>query len=502
MRVGVLATFSAAFLLCASCAHAAPLVDCSKTGNLDVIKAACADPGIFKLDNEVAAAFDHAIAAAADPLTATLLVGENKRRQQLLESISQDASAQSLIEPVLSFLRQSLSRDAKLLKAIAQPQPNDGVAGQWVNAFGTLTVTPVGTDRYHLAIERSRVENRFDEASGETLNKIVSCNISVDLKNSSDGWFSAGTQKKGDAPTKLTRQGISLRLFVGEAERTQGDGSCDVHDAATGSYFRVGSVSDRLVIATARKPEPPSFTCNGNAGPIEIEICSDPELAKLDRALAKAYQHALARLDPEMAALFKSDEKAWIKGRADDYGFNLRPLFYKQDTTSDNFGNARQALVSETAERVRVLDLIEGRRESFVGDWTSAAGSFVHIGRDSDGKFALVGEIWGNDRKPTFCAYRVQPTVSGGILSARAVKDAQENGDGDIAPGVWSDGRTLVIAADLAKTAADGRPVDDGSAHHYCRRNQQPTDRLFPIRGDDKKRFEGVERDLQELEDL
>jgi uncharacterized protein len=69
-------------------------------------------------------------------------------------------------------------------------------------------------------------------------------------------------------------------------------------------------------------PEPeqaapsPSFACSASeAGSIEALICSDPELAALDRKLANVYSAASAKAGNEQPPVLKAEQRGWIKGR-------------------------------------------------------------------------------------------------------------------------------------------------------------------------------------------
>ena len=59
----------------------------------------------------------------------------------------------------------------------------------------------------------------------------------------------------------------------------------------------------------------PSFDCNKVSGEVEILICNDEGLAKLDRQLASVYHQALANIPA--AEQPKAMQRGWIKGRND-----------------------------------------------------------------------------------------------------------------------------------------------------------------------------------------
>lgn len=79
----------------------------------------------------------------------------------------------------------------------------------------------------------------------------------------------------------------------------------------------IGAAAARPVAA-----ERPAFDCAKASGEIETLICSDPELAALDRELADVYDAALESLeggteDAAAAKNLKAYQRGWIKGRND-----------------------------------------------------------------------------------------------------------------------------------------------------------------------------------------
>jgi len=62
----------------------------------------------------------------------------------------------------------------------------------------------------------------------------------------------------------------------------------------------------------------PAFPCdNVESGSIEALICSDTELAALDRKLADVYAAATAKAMNEQPPFLKAEQRGWIKGRND-----------------------------------------------------------------------------------------------------------------------------------------------------------------------------------------
>jgi uncharacterized protein len=59
----------------------------------------------------------------------------------------------------------------------------------------------------------------------------------------------------------------------------------------------------------------PSFTCSGHLLPTEAVICSDNDLASLDRQLAAVYDSWFKRLSAAQQAELKATEKTWVAER-------------------------------------------------------------------------------------------------------------------------------------------------------------------------------------------
>lgn len=68
----------------------------------------------------------------------------------------------------------------------------------------------------------------------------------------------------------------------------------------------------------ATERELPTFDCNAlgeRASSIEMLICQEPELAKLDQQLAEVYAKAGDKAVNEQPPLLKAEQRGWIKGR-------------------------------------------------------------------------------------------------------------------------------------------------------------------------------------------
>lgn len=61
----------------------------------------------------------------------------------------------------------------------------------------------------------------------------------------------------------------------------------------------------------------PSFDCAKASSDVERLICSDDELAELDRSLADLYAVLLKNTPPGGQKQLKAEQRGWIKGRDD-----------------------------------------------------------------------------------------------------------------------------------------------------------------------------------------
>jgi uncharacterized protein len=64
----------------------------------------------------------------------------------------------------------------------------------------------------------------------------------------------------------------------------------------------------------------PTFDCATARRAVEKAICSDPELARLDRQIDDAYKAALAKLDRRGVARLRREQRAFIARRDKAFG--------------------------------------------------------------------------------------------------------------------------------------------------------------------------------------
>ncbi|WP_210397417.1 MliC family protein [Motiliproteus sediminis] len=61
----------------------------------------------------------------------------------------------------------------------------------------------------------------------------------------------------------------------------------------------------------------PSFDCSAATGSVETLVCQQPDLAALDRRLARAFAGAVQVVPPGHLDKLQAEQRGWIKGRDD-----------------------------------------------------------------------------------------------------------------------------------------------------------------------------------------
>ncbi|MCC8967824.1 hypothetical protein H8A95_37335, partial [Bradyrhizobium sp. Pear76] len=234
-------------------------------GSDDRIKPAdCKKAGIDKLVAQIDKAFDAAL-GKMPPNVKPLL----KRDQAWFNEMITDAAevlADTGEDELKASVTEALRRRATALDGITSGRP--GLSGTWVNAFGSVTLTPAEGGAFRLAADL-----RGDYGG----DRRRSCKLTADLKPSGAGWLSGPVVVEADAPAdkaktdataapakppslKLRRQGETLRI-VGTVDDEDWDGfnDCSSMWQTTGNYFAAGkdAASDKADTAFIA----PTFDC-------------------------------------------------------------------------------------------------------------------------------------------------------------------------------------------------------------------------------------------------
>src|SRR5207302_4301751 len=113
----------------------------------------------------------------------------------------------------------------------------------------------------------------------------------------------------------------------------------------------------------------PSFDCAATKGDVELEICSDPELARRDAEIARVWRDTLRRLDPKNAGLLRDDQRAWIKDNATVLDVQMHPSWDKGAYFVHHLGNARHEFNTRLIERFEMLANLDEKRQGIAGFW-------------------------------------------------------------------------------------------------------------------------------------
>jgi uncharacterized protein len=72
-----------------------------------------------------------------------------------------------------------------------------------------------------------------------------------------------------------------------------------------------------LALVSTAYAAKPSFDCAKASGKVEELICSDAELAKLDRSLSSLYSTLLKHTPAREQKQLRAEQRGWVKGRND-----------------------------------------------------------------------------------------------------------------------------------------------------------------------------------------
>ena len=81
--------------------------------------------------------------------------------------------------------------------------------------------------------------------------------------------------------------------------------------------FAFSALATTFVTTFATNSVSPAYDCDKAQGQVELLICEDSQLAKLDVQLSETYNKALNQIGSDEVATFKAFQRGWIKGRDD-----------------------------------------------------------------------------------------------------------------------------------------------------------------------------------------
>jgi uncharacterized protein YecT (DUF1311 family) len=448
---------------------------CGSGDDMPIKTAACREAGYDKL----VAGIDKAMAAAAAKAPANIrpLL---KRDQAWFNEIITNA-AESLADSDDTDLRESLAetlrRRVATLDAIAQGFGRAGLAGKWVNAFGSVVVAPVDGG-YRLAIETSSVY-------GSGNDRRMACKISASVKPGASPWLTgtllpdddkaSDTKSEPVKPVtfKLRRQGETLRIIVDDQWSTENRDSCRYISQITASYFAAGkqdNATDKADISFVA----PTFDCIRPETASEEEICADPDLALNDQKLNRAWKALLPRLDETTRRALIEDQRKWVGSQAAQYQEFLHPAWEKRSSFMHFTAAARDKLERLQRERIALIDGFDDKRSGLPGTWL-AYNAVIQVTVDKDGSVNAKGWKWEQGDWKAGCDFDMSGKLVGGAFRSDEQRPNPDTLERD---------RASLVVNRHDDVLARKRENADGEDQPKCRRNYtfSSTARLFPAR--------------------
>jgi hypothetical protein len=405
----------------------AALAACSATQNDGI----CGNRELMGL-RDAGAAKLKALAAAADPLTALLM-----RRDQVwvMEMVSgmDGGGYDPDDQPERLRKERVLKRRIADLNRLVGGAVAEGPTGRWINALGRAQVEKRGD-----AIAVTIVSHPDYGAGLPT-----ECRAKAELKPGSDGWYAGvptltqsddGDDSEDaidgvtpDAPTASAAANTSADTKIELRVRLQGNTlrvvmirgiDADFHfcggiETVTGSYFVTGPGAGRGVNLAARTVAP-SFDCASARNEDEEEICSDPDLAKLDTDIARIYRDTLKRLDTKLAGELRDDQRAWSKGNTQVFDTFLHPYWDKRHYFVTQTGNARTEWATRLAERLGMLGNLDEKRQGLAGYWMGYNAMLAIVpDKDDKGGVSVTGGKWVTGDYKSHCDFEGNGEIAG-----------------------------------------------------------------------------------------
>ncbi|MGF6307148.1 uncharacterized protein YecT (DUF1311 family) [Bradyrhizobium sp. i1.8.4] len=454
---------------------------CGDSGDDRIKTADCKKAGYDRLVAQIDKAFDAALGkmpANVRPLLKRDQAWFNEMITDAAEVLA-DADADELKE---SFA-ESLRRRTAALDGIASGR--SGVAGNWVNAFGSITLTPAEGGAYRLAADL-----RGDYGG----DRRRTCRLTADLKALGSGWLSGQVVIDTDTPAdkpktdaaaaparppslKLRRQGETLRI-VGTIDDEEWDGLSDCSSMwqITGSYFAAGkdTASDKADTAFVA----PTFDCTKPETATDEEICADPDLADNDQRLNRAWKALQPRLDEATRRALIDDQRNWVKSQTEQYPEFLHPAWNKQSSQVHFTVDARDHVNGLQRERLALLEGFDDKRSGLAGVWL-AYNAVIKVTADKDGIVKAIGWKWDQDDWKAGCDY----DMTGKMIGSAFRSDEQRKN-----PDTLERDHAMLIVNRLDDVFAKKRTRKDGTEDNAdeakCKRrlDNSSTARLFPAR--------------------
>jgi uncharacterized protein len=459
------------------------LLELCGTDNAPITPAACKDAGFDTLATQIEKALQATLARTPvniRPLLKRDQVWFGEIAVSAAESVPQsdDDEAQ---EAFVASLRERITT----LQGIAAGFGRTGVAGRWMNAFGSVVVTPADSGAYLIAIETRSVYGTGSDRRRE-------CQASALLRPDPSGWLTGRIFREDSKPAqtadgaksaasktpliRIRRQGETLRVVADDRKWQQtGLPGCTDSGQITASYFASGKAD------AAATPGPadtsfvaPSFDCARPATATEEEICADPDLAGNDVKLNRAWKALLPRLDEPTRRALTEDQRGYVRAQSNQYPQFLHPAWEKRTSQMHYTGDGRDKLYRLQLERIALLEGFDESRSGFAGVWM-AHNAILEVTPAENGAVTAKGWKWEQGDWKAGCDFEMTGKVVNGGFRA---EEKRKNPDT-----LERDHATLIVNRQ-DDGFAKKRDGSDDADPPKCRRDytSSSTARLFPAR--------------------
>jgi uncharacterized protein YecT (DUF1311 family) len=443
---------------------------CGDADDHPIKPAACKQAGYDTLVAAIDKAFDAALAK-----TPAMIRPLFKRDQAWFDEIILSAAEsvpQSDNADERAGFTETLRQRTTTLEAIGNGFGRPGYAGDWINAFGGLVVTPVDGDAYRAAIETRAVY-------GSGNDHLRQCKVNALVKPAAEGWLTGMILPDETKPApakspsiKIRRQGETLRVVVsGQDWSDSNRPDCEYMWQLTGSYFASGK-PDKLTDKADTTFVVPTFDCAQPETATDEEICADPDLADNDQRLNRVWKTLLPRLDEATRRALTEDQRGWVHAQAYQYPEFLHPAWEKLTSFMHFTADARDRLDQLQRERIALIEGFDEKRNGIAGVWL-AHNAIIKVTVDNDGSVSAKGWKWEQGDWKAGCDYDIQGQLVGGVFRS---DEKSKNPDT-----LERDRATLIVnRQDDMFAKKRGRSDEEGK----CKRtlSASSTARLFPAR--------------------
>jgi len=430
----------------------------------------------------LAAGMDRALQAAlakAPAKVRPLLKRDQAWFNEMIANIAQSMRQEDadFATTLLPLLKQRTETLATLAPGLSRA----GLAGRWVDAFGSVVVTPAEHGAYRVVIDTQSDYHANEET-------VWDCHLTAELAPGDDGWWKGmipaapipAHMKDGIAVPaqkqvvlKMRRQGETLRI-VADSNSYDADAACRRSDQITATYFASGApdaaaAADKADVSFAS----PSFDCARPLTASDEEICADPELADNDLRLNRPWKALQPRLDEVTRHALAEDQRHWVEAQMWQYPEHLHPAWAKRTYFMHHTVDGRHELKLLQRERIALLEGFDEGRKGLEGLWLSYT-AILKVKVDGD-TISADGWKWTQGDWKAGCDFGMTGKIVGGVFRS---DEARVN------PDTLERDHAMLVVNRLDDMFAQKRTGKDTDDEAKCRRrlDNSSTARLFPAR--------------------